>query len=152
MYNTCQRKKCPSKNIFCHDSGFVLFICKSCVIHSFEVCSLGWMALSPGYFVPSLCVWIMQPVTVKQSMCTGFPLSLKYPVHVCKSLCTHRMGLLMSWSSFIVHLLCSFQTKIFRSGTKRNPPFVEQGWILQVMSLQSRCSLTIISAWCNVLP
>lgn len=94
--------KYPSKNIFCHDSGFVLFICKSWVIQSFEVwCHLGWMALSPGYLVPSLLVWIMQPVTGKQPTCMRLPLSLKYPVNVSKSLGTRRMWLLFSW--FFLH-------------------------------------------------
>lgn len=99
--------KCTYKNIFCHDSGFVLFICKLWVIQSFQVWFLGWMVLSSGYLVPFLFVWIMQPVTGKQSTCTGLPLSLKYPVNVSKSLCTHRMWLLFSW--FLLHCSSTVQ-------------------------------------------
>lgn len=141
LYNICVAlvtDKMPSKNVFCCDSGFVLFVCKSWVIQSFEVCSLGWMTLSPGYLVPPFLVWTMQPVLGKQSTCTGFLLSLKYPVNVSKSLCTHGCGcFLMVLPSQFIYCV-AFRLKTFLWVRNSFLPFVQQGWISQVMCVQSR--------------
>lgn len=47
VYHLSQTKR-PSENIFSDASGFVLLLCKSWAVQSFEVCPLGWMRLSPG--------------------------------------------------------------------------------------------------------
>lgn len=57
--------------------------------------------------VPSLRIWTIQPVIAKQATCMGLPLSLKYPVNVYKSLCTHRIQLLSPW--FFLHILSTVQ-------------------------------------------